>query len=521
MPSPKSKGSKGSPKSKSSPKGKNSPKKSPKNAKGGGEDAEKPFVFVPPPRPPPPADPPQGPVLSRLRRQVWYPYANRVTFERKEWFWSPYCPVITSWGDIWVTDPPQRRILRYYFDPVSAKMMLCSPIIITKGEPRMMIEIPRTGRIAVLLTCPTAKKTTLTLYDPVELKEEAKLDFKYQAIEAPIPQITAAAEENEEKNYKLEDDSTPTGICANQDILFVLFRPIQKLKLYDAVYLKPIDVRLENAYPDESTCVHLASSGGCAASYDKLFVAATRPPRVQVFWICRQTLLDKLDRVDLTWYAELGLDRLSIGEPFGLQVDSLGLLVVSDSRGGYMRVYNVEDKRPPGPWLPSLPHGETCFMGSWKVDPYQHVRPGHFSLGKNGTACIVDRWANKLHLICDRTELRWYDETLLALDDSLFVRPVVDPLMPMNGLPPPPQLDPFMAGDFRRTASEVSLVIPDEELLPDWLVKFYQKEEEVQDQAGSQKGSPKKKSPKGKSPKSKSPKSKSPKSGSGKSKKGK
>lgn len=372
----------------------------------------------------------------------------------------------------------------------------------------MMIEIPRTGRIATLVTCPTAKKTSLILYDPVELTEEKKIEFKYVAAEPPQPDISNAPEEGTEATKcKLEDDSTPVGMCANRDLLIVLFQPIQQMKVFDPVYLKPIEVRLENAYPDESTCVHLATSGGCAATEEKLFVAATRPPRVQVFWLCVQRLLDKIDRVDVTWYAELGLDRLSIGEPFGVQVDSLGLLVVSDSRGGYMRVYNAEDKRPPGPWHPSLPHGETCYLGSWKVDPYKHVRPGHFSLGKNGTACVVDRWANKLHLICDRTVLRWYDETLLALDDALFVRPVVDPLMPVNGLPPPPILDPFKVGDFRRTASEVSLTIPDEELLPDWLVRCYKKEEEKPPEKVSPKGSPNKKKKSPGSPKSKSAKS--------------
>ncbi|KAG5444868.1 hypothetical protein CSKR_106149 [Clonorchis sinensis] len=518
MSSPKSQRS---PKGKGSPKSKSSPKKSPKGNKSPKHDAdedEQPFVFVPPPRPPPPPDPPKGPLLSRLRRQVWYPYANRITFEKREWFWSPYCPVITSWGDIWVTDPPQRRILRYYFDPVSAKISLCSPNVIVRGEPRMMIEIPRTGRMAVLVTCPTAKKTMLVLYSPMELKEEAKIDFKYVAQEPPLPELPDLPVESESKRCVLEDDCTPIGLCANRDLLFVLFQPIQRIKLFEPAYLKPIDVRLENAYPDESTCVHLASSGGCAASEDKLFLACTRPPRVQVFWICRQMLLSKIDRVDLTWYAELGLDRLSIGEPFGVQVDSLGLVVVSDSRGGYMRVYNADDKRPPGPWLPSLPHGETCYLGSWKVDPYQHVRPGHFSLGKNGTACVVDRWANKLHLICDRTELRWYDETLLALDDALFIRPVVDPLMPVHGLPPPPVIDPFVVGDFRRTASQMSLEIPEDELLPEWLKKRYVKEEEIEAKTSSPKASPKgKKSPKDK----KSPKSGSPKSKSSKSKKSK
>ncbi|KAF6773461.1 hypothetical protein AHF37_07419 [Paragonimus kellicotti] len=372
-----------------------------------------------------------------------------------------------------------------------------------------MVEIPKTGRIAVLVTCPTAKKTTLTLYDPIELKEETKIDFKYQVAEVPDMTSPPTPGETAEPKYTLEDDCTPVGLCANEDILFVLFQPIQRIKLFDAAYMKPLDVRLENAYQDESTCIHLASSGGCASSFDKLFVAATRPPRVQVFWICRRTLLSKIDRVELTWYTELGLDRLAIGEPFGVQVDSLGLLVVSDSRAGYMRVYNTEDKRPPGPWKPSLPHGETHYMGSWKIDAYQQVRPGHFSLGKNGTACVVDRWNNKLHLICDRTVLRWYDETLLALDDALIVRPVVDPLMPMNGLPAPKVLDPFVAGDFRRSASEVSLTIPDEELLPEWLVSRYVKKEDIPDQAPSPKASPvrSKKSLKGRNSKSKSPKS--------------
>ncbi|TPP64505.1 hypothetical protein FGIG_04919 [Fasciola gigantica] len=508
-----------SPKSKGSPKDKGSPKKSPKGGKEKKVEEEEIPYQLPKREPlPPPPDPPKGPLLSRLRRQVWYPYANRISFGRKEWFWSPFCPVITSWGDIWITDPPQRRILRYYFDPVSSKIALRSPTLITRGEPRMMIEIPRTGRMAVLLTCPTAKKTTLVLYDPIELQEDLKLDFRYEALEPPVPELPVSDGTPPPMETKLEADCTPVGLCANQDLLFVLFQPIQKLQIYDPVRLKPIGTNLENAYPDESSCVHMASSGGCAANKDKLFVAATRPPRIQVFWINRQFLLEIIDQVDLVWYAELGLDRLAIGEPFGVQLDSLGLLVISDSRAGYMRVYNTKEVHPPGPWQPSLPHGETCYMGSWKVDPYQNIRPGYFSLAKNGTACVVDRWSNTMYFIADRTELRWYDETLLALDDALFIRPVIDPLMPINGLPQPTTIPSFSTADFRRSASELSLPPPDEEWMPESVVKRYQKQEDVPVEEPSPKSSPKKgkKSP-DKSPKDKSP----PKSGSSKGKKGK
>ncbi|CAH8848623.1 unnamed protein product [Trichobilharzia szidati] len=509
MPSPKSKSS---PKGKTSPKGKNSPKKSPKGKHSPKDKIkdifDEPFVYQKPPPPPPPPDPPEGPLLSRLRRQVWYPYANRITLEHREWFWSPYCPLITSWGDIFVSDPPQRRILRYCFNPISAKIVKYPSLIIVKGEPRIIIEIPRTGRIACLSTCPKAKKTALILYDPITLKEENRIDFKYQS-------IPSSENENEQPNdYKLEDDSTPIGMCSNSDLLFVLFNPIQKLRIYDSVTLKSIDLRLENAFPDESTCIHLATSGGCAASENALYVAATRPPRVQMFWVNRQRVLSQMDRIDVTWYSELSLDRISIGEPYGIQIDSLGLLVVSDSRGGYMRVYNTfGNKRPPGPWLPSLPHGETCYLGSWKIDPYQSIRPGHFSLGKNGVACIVDRWSNKLAIICDRTIFRWYDETLLALDDALILRPVIDPLMPINGLPALPMLSDDLSVQIKRSSSLASLPMPDDILLTEAIIKRYQLEDESSNAPVVKSSSPKlKKSPKGKSPKRKSPKSTSSKS---------
>lgn len=517
--SPKSKGSP-SPKSKGSPNNKNSPKGTKSPAKETAADQILPF-FRPPPPPTPPPPPPDGPILSKLRRQVWYPEANRASFVYGEWYWSPLCPVITSWGDIWITDPPQRRILRYEFDPIGAKISQKTPSIITRGEPKMMIEIPKTGRMAVLLTCPVAMKTTLTLFDPRSLTEVGKIDYGYCAEIPPQPELPGGpTEPTRQFPPLLLDDSTPSGLCANSDILFVLFNPIQKMRLYDPLHLKPIDLRLENGFPDESTCVHMATSCGCAASEDRLFVAATRPPRIQVFWIHRQKILSSIDRTELTWYAELGLDRMAYSQPFGIQIDSLGLVAVSDSRAGFIRVYNTTDRRPPGPWLPSLPHGETSFFGSWKIDAYQGVRPGYFSLAKNGTACIVDRWANKIIIVADRTVLRWYDETHLILDEAPFLRPVIDPLMPVNGLPPPPQVAALNAADFRRTVSDKSEPIEDNVLIPESLARRYKTKEELEQEQASPKVSPKKNSPKKNSPKDqKKSKSGSPKSSSGKSSK--
>ncbi|CAH8549033.1 unnamed protein product [Heterobilharzia americana] len=432
----------------SAPKGENSPKDKFK-------DVEEPSVFQTPP--PPPPDPPKCPLLSRLRRQVWYPYANRITFEHREWFWSPYCPLITS------------RVTQY------------TPPIIRKGEPRIITEIPRTGRIACLSTCPKAKKAALILYDPETLKEENRTDFKYEVL--PSSLLSIQNEVGQPNEYKLEDDSTPTGMYSNMDLLFILFQPIQKLRVLNPTTLKPIDFRLENAFADESTCIHLATSGGYAASENSLFVAATRPPTVQIFSIHRQRILSQTDRINIKWYSGFGLDRLSIGEPYGIQIDSLGLLVVSDSRGGYMRVYNTFTNK-------NLP------------------RPGHFSLGKNGTACIVDRWSKKLAITADRTIFRWYEETLLALDDALLLRPVVDHLMPINGLPALPMLADETC-DVKRSSSQASLPIPDDILLPGWIVKQYQRDD-LPANPPSPKSPPKSK---------KSSKNRSPKSSSGKSKK--
>ncbi|KAL7064592.1 hypothetical protein AAHC03_04584 [Spirometra sp. Aus1] len=484
------------PKKSKSPKSGKSPKsdkksKSPKNKKGSPPEEEN-YVWVRPQPPPPPPDPPKSHCLWKIRRQVWYPYANRLHFEYKEWFWSPYCPVITSWGDVWISEPQQRRIQRYTLDPVSAKIKRIPQPIITKGEPRMIIEIPRTGRIAALLTGPKALSTALVLYDPIELKEEKRIEFKYTALDpAEIPTSTLPdSKEPEPRKYTLLDESTPIGMCADLNYLVVVFQPLQRLKIYNPVTLAPYDVMLENAFPDENTCIHLASSGGCAMYDDYLYVAATRPPRIQVLKLHDNQVLGRVDLIHVVIYSDLGLDRLSFGEPFGVQVDSLGMLVVSDSKAGFFHVYNVRH-RPAGPWIPSLEHGSTCYMGSWKIDAYQPIRPGHFSLSKNGCACVVDRWNNKIHLIMDQTELRWYDDTYCVLEDLKFHREVVDPLMPRDGLPRPPS----PTGDnpvFQRRISNLTEPYPDEVILPEsWVARFRRK--------GQPPAEPESKSPKGKS----------------------
>lgn len=483
-----------------------SPKSKGKGSKKGSKGSNTPPVeeewhYVRPPTPPPPPNPPMPTFLSKMRRQVWYPYANRATFKHKELSWAPMCPLCTSWGDIWVTDPQQRRILRYKFDPVISKLTQLMPPLITRGEPRMMIEIPRTGRIAVLLHCPTAKNTALVYYNPLDFTVEQKVEFPFNAkdpaeIPHALPPESSDSDDGSKGNgskgkgskgkgskgkgstskstknnnakgskeskgkgskgskgkgskgkgstqedipnpyrFDLIDEVTPTGICANCEFIVVLFNPLQRTQIYHVNSLKPVEYTLENYYPDERTCQHLATSGGCALTNCQLYVAATRPARVQVFNIHIHRLYDRVDKLRLSLFCEVGLDRIAFGEPFCIQIDYLGLMVVNDSKAGFFHVYNL-NKRTKGPWFPSLPHGETCFMGSWKIDPYQLIRPGYFSLGRNGTACVVDRWENTIHLITDRTELRWYDDTYLYLEDIPCLRTVVDPLMLPECLPP-------------------------------------------------------------------------------------
>ncbi|VDN16785.1 unnamed protein product [Dibothriocephalus latus] len=350
--------------------------KSPKSPKNAPPPEEEKYVYVRPPPPPPPPVPPPAPLMSKLRRQLC------------EWFWSPLCPCITSWGDLWVTDPQQRRILRFKFRP----------------------------------------KTALVLYDPIELKEDKRLEFPFAAAD---PETLPSSGSAEQRVYNLQDESTPIGLCCNNDNLFLLFHPLQRVMVFDQVTMEPIPCKVENAFPDENSCVHIATSGGCAADAQYLYVAATRPSRLLVFFIHSPRILGKVDSINLVMHAELAMDRLSFGEPFGVQIDSLGMAVVSDSKAGFFHIYNIRH-RTKGPWVPSLEHGETCLMGSWKIDEYQPIRPGYFSVAKNGTMCLVDRWHNRLCIFADRTELRWYDDTFCILEDELPIRdePVAEPESP-------------------------------------------------------------------------------------------
>ena len=460
----KGKGSKGS--RKDSKKKQNS--KESKKGKGGKCDVVlEPFKYVPPPPPPSPPKPPKPTLLSFMRRQVWYPYANKPCLVYREFGWTPTCPLCTSWGEIWVSEAQFRRILRFKYDPAINKLTPIGNPIITKGEPSLMIEVPLTGRVALVLRCPTAKKNAIVFYNPETYQEEHRIEYPFKA-EDPATIPTAMDPDSNKplpRSFDLLDESTPYGICANIDSICIMFDPLQKMQFLQPHTYEPLDFQLENYFSDESTCIHLAASGGCAMSEDTLFVAATRPNRIQAFHLRYFRVYGRIDVIKVILYANFGVDRFSFGEPFGVQIDSLGLLVASDSKVGIFHVYNTT-KLPKGPCLPSLPNGETCYMGSWKIDAYQCIRPGYFSLAKNGTAVIVDRYGNSLHLIGDQTIMRWYDDTYLSLENAL-IRPIVDPLMPELG--DPPTTENLCICSLEDTWQP----IPPEELLPEsWAKKF-------------------------------------------------
>ncbi|CDS42841.1 conserved hypothetical protein [Echinococcus multilocularis] len=497
--SAKDKGSKGKSKGSKDSKGKNS-KGSKGKGKGKGGDGAKskcdlipvPFEYVRPPIPPPPPEPPKPTLLSFMRRQIWYPYASQPTLEYREFAWSPTVPLCTSWGDVWVSELPFRRILRYKYEPASNRLVSLGNPVITKGEPKMIIEVPLTGRIAVLLNCPTAKSNAVVFYNPETFEEEHKIEFPYNAVDPATIPTTVDSDTNKPllRGFDLLDESTPYGICANKDSICILFDPLQKMQFLCSHTYGPQDFQLENYFTDEKACIHLAASGGCAMSNDLLFVAATRPNRIQAFHLHYCRVYRRIDVIKVVLFANFGIDRFSFGEPFGVQIDSLGLLVANDSKVGVFHVYNV-NKLPKGPCLPSLPNGETCYMGSWKINAFQRVRPGYFSLAKNGTAAIVDRHENSLLLLGDQSVMRWYDDTFLCLENVLL-RPVVDPQMPQLG-------EPAMQDSICICSLEDKWKpIPPEELLPETWVKKFSREKDLPKEAkeGPDSKSSKKKGPK-------------------------
>ncbi|KAL5111049.1 hypothetical protein TcWFU_010337 [Taenia crassiceps] len=443
--------------------------------KGKGSDGAKskcelipvPFEYVRPLTPPPPPEPPKPTLLSFMRRQVWYPYASQPTLEYSEFGWSPTVPLCTSWGDVWVSELPFRRILRYKYEPASNKLASLGSPIITKGEPKMMIEVPLTGRIAVLLNCPTAKSNAIVFYNPETFEEEHKIEFPYKVKDPSTIPTTVDPDTNQPlpRGFDLLDETTPYGICANRDSICILSDPLQRMQFLSPHTYEPQDFQLENYFTDEGTCIHLAASGGCAMSNNVLFVAATRPNRIQAFHLHYCRVYRRIDVIKVVLYANFGVDRLSFGEPFGVQIDSLGLLVANDSKVGIFHIYNI-NKLPKGPCLPSLPNGETCYMGSCKIGAFQRIRPGYFSLAKNGIAAIVDRYRNSLLIVSDQSMMRWYNDTFLCLENAL-IRPVVDPLMPQLGEPPTRDSVCICSLEDRWKP------IPPEELLPEsWARKF-------------------------------------------------
>ncbi|KAM7537361.1 hypothetical protein Aperf_G00000063975 [Anoplocephala perfoliata] len=445
-------------------KGSKGSKENGNKSKGACDAVPDPFVYERPPIPPPPPNPPKPTLLANMKRQVWYPYANRASLEYKERMWTPTYPLCTSWGEIWISQLPYRKIQRYKYDPTWSKFTPQGDPIITKGEPKIMVEVPLTGRIAVLLNCPAVKRNAIVFYDPETLQVEHKIEYPYKAEDpANIPSPVNPETMNPiARSFDLADESTPFGICANNTSICVIFDPLQKMQFLSYHKYEPQDIRLESHFSDENSCVHLASSGGCAMTDNMLFVAATRPNRIQAFYLHYYQVYDQVDLIRVILCANFGLDRFSFGEPFGVQIDSIGMLVANDTKTGVFHVYNV-NKLPKGPCLPSLPNAEMCYMGSWKIDAYQHTHSGYFSLAKNGTAAVVDRLRNSLHLIFDQEVLRWYDDAYLYLQS----RPNLEP-QPVDW----PKEKALCMCSFEDKWE----LIPPDQLLPESWVKEFQRD---------------------------------------------
>lgn len=503
----KEKGSKSSKeKGNKSGKVKGSKKENGNKYKGACDAVPDPFVYERWPTPPPQPNPPKATLLANMRRQAWYGYANKPNLEYKERAWIPTYPLCTSWGEIWISQLPYRKIQRYKYDPAWSKLTPHGDPIITKGEPSIMIKVPLTGRIAVVLNCPKAKRNDIVFYDPETLQIEHRIEYPYKAVDpASIPSpVSPDTMKPLVRSFDLVDESTPFGICANGASICIIFKPLQKMQFFSSHKYELQDIRLENYFPDENSCVHLASSGGCAMTDDMLFVAATRPNRIQAFHLHYCQVYDQVDVIKIVLCANFGLDRFSIGEPFGVQIDSIGMLIANDTKTGIFHVYNV-NKLPKGPCLSSLPNAETCCMGSWKIDTYQHLNSGYFSVAKNGIVAIVDRLSNSLHLVADQMLMRWYDDAYFYLES----RPNLEPQ-----LGEPPKQNAVCKCSFEDKWEP----IPPDQLLPEsWAKEFERdknkpKEGENDDKLKASKASKKDKnsvaSKSGKSKASKGPKGK-------------
>ncbi|KAM3174895.1 hypothetical protein ACTXT7_009606 [Hymenolepis weldensis] len=406
-----------------------------------------------------PPMPPKPSLLSNIKRQIYYPYINKATMKHTEPLWSPTYPLCTSWGEIWVSQRPYRKIQRYKYDLDLNQLLPQGDPIVTKGEPKIMVEIPQTGRIAVMLNCPTAKCNIIAFYNPETYEIEHKVEYPYNAQDpSNIPSVVDSETMKPlQRSFNLEDESTPYGICANNSTICITSYPLLKMQLLDCIDYKPQNFHLKSYCSGKKSCIHLASSGGCAMSDSMLFIAATRPNRIEAFNLRYHRVRSYVNFIEIIRYASFGLDRFTYGEPFGIQIDSLGLLVSNDGSAGIFHVFNI-NQRPKGPCQPSLPNAETCYMGSWKIDPYQCVRSGYFSLAKNGIAAIVDRNKNNLHIIAERDILKCYMDALsFELDSAVNLLTVEVP----QELPCECALE------------ETWEPIPPEQLLPESWVKKY------------------------------------------------
>lgn len=357
------------------------------------------------PTPPPPPPPPE--VQERENNMPRYFRDNETRSVSLGWYCNPRSIVFTPEGQLWISDPPRHRILRYYFNDDKIYERLddlhtnCKVYFLKTIDKSLVMGIGRRkdqdGFIKFRLPGPKLEKEWNEKAPedliPSEKKEGKKAKAKPSKKAGPkskkgktdVIEMRFRFEVYEKPKYFIREDQL-LDFAFENGILYVLYHPDFKLETFLMGRMFRIRTRLQGTSDQR---IELRNSGGIVVFKSHMYLLANNPPRLMIFDVKHETLTD---RVLIT--QKLTVGQFHLTNPYGLTCDWLGNLLVSDESDRCIYVYNRAG----------------LFLGAVNSEVlHGSAAPGFMSVSHNGTLAFIDNGNNRCFTIIPLERIHTYD----------------------------------------------------------------------------------------------------------------
>lgn len=362
--------------------------------------------------PPPPA--PELDVKQLGNNMPRYFSGTKAASVDLGWYCNPRSIVFTQQNQLWISDPPRYRILRYKFNDDKIYERLedlhtnCKVYFLKTIDKSLVMGIARRkdqdGFIKFQLPGPKIEKIwrelnpadQLNATDPeVEKKKKGE-----KGVVRGTPKITKLSRSGKEKvdvemrirfeiyepsNYFIREDQL-LDFAFEDEILYVIYHPDFKLETY--LMRRMFQMRSKFQSSTERR-IELRTSGGIVVFKEHMYLLANNPARVIIFTVKRELVSDTV-----TFTHKTTVGQFHLTSPFGLTCDWLGNLLVSDQSDRCIYVFNRAG----------------LMVGRVNTEALQgQTTPGYMSISHNGTLAFIDNGNNRSLVVIPLDIIHIYD----------------------------------------------------------------------------------------------------------------